>query len=90
MKHCKLSNYKQCQLKKLFLANVSARKAAEIVKVNRNTSTLFFRKIRKIIANQMSKNGDKLSGEVEVDEMYYGKKKGSIGRKTKGKLYLWV
>ena len=29
-----------------------------------------------------------MDGEVEVDEMYYGKKKGSIGRNTKGKIVL--
>ena len=29
-----------------------------------------------------------MDDEVEVDEMYYGKKKGSIGRNTKGKIVL--
>ena len=88
IKYSKLSKNKQYQLKKLFLANISARKDAEIVKINRNSYSLFFRKIRKIIANQMSKDKDKLSDEVEVDEMYYSKKKGSIGRNTKGKIVL--
>ena len=89
IKHCKLSKKKQQELMKLFLANTSARMASKIVNVNRNTGILFFRKVREVIDIKMSKNKEKLSGEVEVDEMYYGKRKGSKGRNAKGKKILF-
>ena len=65
IKYSKLSRNKQYQLKKLFLANVSARKAALIVKVNRNTAILFFRKLREIISKNQTIKQEKLDDEVE-------------------------
>ena len=89
IKYSKLSQYKISQLKKAFLLNASARKTAETLKLNRNTVNRYFKIFRENISNHISKEQQKLSGEVEVDEMCYGKKKGSIGRNTNGKVILF-
>ena len=85
IKYSKLNQNKISQLKKAFLLNASARKTAEVVKVNRNTVNRYF----KIFRENISKKQQKLSSEVEIDEMYYGKKKCSIGRNTNGKVILF-
>ena len=84
IKYSKLSQNKILQLKKTFLLNASARKTAETLKLNRNTVNRYF----KIFRKNISKKQQKLSGEVEIDEMYYGKKKGSIGRNTNDKVII--
>ena len=89
IKYSKLSQNKILQLKKAFLLNASARKTAETLKLNRNTVNRYFKIFRENISKNISKKKQKLSGEVEIDEMYYGKKKGSIGRNTNGKVILF-
>ena len=89
IKYSKLSQYKISQLKKAFLLNASARKTAETLKLNRNTVNRYFKIFRENISKNISKKQQKLSSEVEVDEMYYGKKKGSIGRNSNGKVILF-
>ena len=89
IKYSKLSKYKISQLKKAFLLNASARKTTETLKLNRNTVNRYFKIFRENISNHISKKQEKLSGEVEVDEMVYGKQKGSIGRNNKGKVILF-
>ena len=87
---CKLSIGKQKELINLFLSGCTARAAAMIVSVNRNTATLFFRKLRQIIANRKKHI---TGGEVEVDETYLsggegGRKKAKQGRNLAGKIAL--
>ena len=89
IRYCKLKRKKQIELRKLFLGGVSAREAAKIANVNRNTATLFYRKLRIIIAENSQQQSPELSDDVEVDEMYYGQRKGSIGRNPKGKIILF-
>ena len=70
-----------------FVAGVSARTAAELVGVNRNTAILFFHKLREIIADNMAKEVPFLQGEIEVDESYFGgARKGKRGRGAAGKV----
>ena len=88
-KYSKLSEYKISQLKKAFLLNASARKTAETYNVNRNTVNRYFKIFRENISNNISKEQNKLTGEVEVDEMYYGKNKGSKRRNNKSKIILF-
>lgn len=77
------------QIEKLmehFVAGTTARTTAELVGVNRNTSTKFFRQFRELI---VSKIEDKslLEGEIEVDESYFGgRRKGQRGRGAAGKI----
>lgn len=89
--HCKISKKKQLELMKLFVAEVTARTAAEIVGVNRRTSILFYHKLREIIvANLEEENQGYFAGEIEVDESYFGGvRKGKRGRGASGKVALF-
>lgn len=50
----------------------TAGSAAEIIGVNRSTATLFYRKLREIIAGHNTLEAS-LAGEVEVDESYFSR-----------------
>ena len=69
----------------MFVAGVSARAAAEIVAVHRNTAAHFFMRLRKLIAGKLPSY--ELCGEVEADESYFGGvRKGKRGRGAAGKV----
>jgi len=77
----------QKRLLEQFAAGVSARMAAELVGINRNTAILYFHKLREIIAEQMAAEAPFLAGEIEVDESYFGGvRKGKRGRGAGGKV----
>ena len=58
---------------------------AELVGINRNSATLFYHKIREMIAYELD-DISPFSGEVEVDESYFGGvQKGQRGRGAAGK-----
>jgi transposase len=50
--------------------------------VSRHTATLFFRKLRELIAQRLDEEAPELlDGEVEIDESYFGgRRKGKRGR----------
>ncbi|WP_130730053.1 IS1595 family transposase [Komagataeibacter xylinus] len=76
----------QKRLLEHFVAGTPARSAAELVGVNRNTATLYYRKLREIIAEQIARDAP-FSGEIEVDESYFGgHRKGKRGRGAAGKV----
>jgi transposase len=84
--HCKLSKYKQHKLLELFVAEVTARTAADLVGVNRNTARQFYHKLREIIAWHIEEEWQ-FFGEIEVDESYFGgQRKGKRGRGAAGKV----
>ena len=69
-----------------FVAGTTARTAASLVEVNRNTATKFYRKWRVIIASHIE-DSSKLEGEIEADESYFGgTRKGKRGRGAAGKV----
>ncbi len=69
-----------------FIAGTTARSAAELVGVNRNTSAKWFQWFRKIIASRLQEN-PLFEGEIEIDESYFGgKRKGKRGRGAAGKI----
>jgi len=78
------------QLKKLlefFVAGTTARTAAELTGVNRNSANLFYNKLRRIIVHFTELESPFLDGEVEVDESYFGGvRKGLRGRGASGKV----
>lgn len=77
----------QQELIRQFVAGVPARVAAELAGVNRNTATLFFHKLREVIAAKLAEEAPFLDGEVEVDESYFGgARKGKRGRGAAGKV----
>ena len=88
MRKSRLSKYKQGRLVEHFVAGTTARTAASLCGVNRKTAALYFLRLRKIIAYELeAETADMLSGEIEVDESYFGgKRKGKRGRGAAGKI----
>jgi transposase len=70
-----------------FIAGTTARTAAELAGVNRNTANLFYQKLRKIIMHFTEQESPFFEGEIEVDESYFGGiRKGKRGRGAAGKV----
>jgi transposase len=84
----RLSRSIQIELLKYFCAGATARSAAELTGVNRNTAILFFHKLREVIFDELAASEPGLmSGEVEADESYFGgRRKGKRGRGAAGKV----
>ncbi|MCH6259440.1 IS1595 family transposase [Puniceicoccaceae bacterium K14] len=81
----RLSVRKQSELIKLFVVGSTARAAAEVVGVHRNTAASFFMRLRKLISSKLPSY--QLNGEVEADESYFGgRRKGKRGRGAAGKV----
>jgi transposase len=78
----------QEELIKYFCAGVTARSAAQIAGVNRNTAILFYHKLREVIFAELEAEAPELMrGEIEVDESYFGgHRKGKRGRGAAGKV----
>lgn len=73
-----------------FVGGVSARVAAETAGVNRHTATLFYHKLRELIAAKLEAEAPFSVGEVEVDESYFGGvRKGKRGRGAAGKVVVF-
>ena len=69
-----------------FVAGTTARTAASLVGVNKNTAQKFFYKLREIITLKQDPDFY-FAGEVEADESYFGgKRKGKRGRGAAGKV----
>ena len=82
MRKSRLSQYKQERLLELFIAGSTARIAAELVGVNRNTAAYYFHRLRVLIAEHVD-NNTRFDGEIELDESYFGgHRKGQRGRKV--------
>ena len=73
MRKSRLSEAKQARLIEHFVAGTTARCAADLVGVNRNTSVYYFQRLRDIIAHHLEQAAHEvLEGEIEVDESYLG------------------
>jgi transposase len=82
----RLSRGKQLRLMEHFVAGTTARTAAELVGVNPKTAAYYFHRLREVI-EQASEDATPLSGEIEVDESYFGgSRKGKRGRGAAGKV----
>jgi len=85
----KLSTWKSqrlLELLELFIAEVTARTAAELVGVSKDTAALFYRKTREVIVRRL-RDETPSEGKVEVDESYFGGvRKGKRGRGAGGKV----
>lgn len=87
LKHSRLSEMQTKKLLDFFIAGVTARVAADLVDVNRNTATSFYDKIRQIISLNLEQESPFFDGEIEVDESYFGgHRKGKRGRGAAGKV----
>ena len=76
-----LSSGQLDKLLEFFVAGVTARTAAELTGIHRNSANLFYNKLRQIIVYFTELESPFLNGEVEVDESYFGGvRKGHRGR----------
>ena len=86
MRKSRLSQPKQQRLIELFISGSTARTAAALVDVNRNTAAYYFHRLRQLIF-QAVEDETLFSGEIEVDESYFGgRRKGKRGRGAAGKV----
>ena len=87
MRKSRLSRVKQNKLIEHFVAGTTARTASELVGVNRKTGAYYFHRLRVLISQHLeAAAGEFLSGEIEVDESYFGgRRKGKRGRGAGGK-----
>ena len=82
----RLSPWKRDRLLEHFVAGTTARAAADLVGVHRNTAIAFYHRLREVITEELGK-ASPVSGEVEVDESYFGgHRKGKRGRGAAGKV----
>jgi transposase len=88
---CKLSRKVQSALLLFFVAEVTARTAADLLGINRNTAALYYHKIRQQIALHLEAHAqDMFGGSVELDESYFGGvRKGKRGRGAVGKVIVF-
>ena len=87
MRKSRLSQFKQDRLLEHFVAGTTARTAAALCGVHRNTAAFYFHRLREIIAKELEAEGGAMfGGEIEIDESYFGgKRKGQRGRGAAGK-----
>ncbi|MDO5650931.1 MAG: IS1595 family transposase [Moraxella sp.] len=85
--HCKLSRKTQIKLLEFFVAEVTAKTAADLLDIQHNSAALFYHKIRLVIEYNLALESNTLfDGEVELDESYFGGvRKGKRGRGAAGK-----
>ena len=84
MKKSCLSQHKQGRLIEHFVAGTTARTAARLCGVHRNTAAYYFLRLREIIAYELEAESEAMFvGEIEVDESYFG---GKRGRGAAGKI----
>lgn len=88
MRKSRLSKGIQERLLEHFVSGTTARCAAALVGVNRNTAAYYYQRLREIIALHMEQESHEVfDGEIEVDESYFGgTRKGMRGRGAAGKV----
>ena len=88
MRKSRLSTQKQTKLLEHFVTSTTARCAVDLISVNTKTATYYYHRLRVIISDQLaSESSPYFSGEIEVDESYFGGVgKGKRGRGAAGKI----
>jgi transposase len=83
----RISEAKFREILKCFVLDINATQTAKITKVNRNTINKIFDSIRQRIFEHLKYARQKFSGEIELDESYFGAKRvrGKRGRGAAGK-----
>lgn len=84
----KFSDYKIKKIIKHFIADIDAIKTSILLEINRNTINRYYHIFRKVIFEHQSKERIKISGEVEIDESYFGAKRirGLKGKQKRGRV----
>jgi len=86
-KHAKLSRYKIKKILFYFSMDLTATQTAQIMKLNRKTINRYYKLFRERLSRPQI-SGEPFSGEVELDESYFGGKhhKGKRGRGSENKI----
>ena len=86
LRYAKLSTFKIRNILKCFAEDLPASKTAALLELNVNTAERYYNIFREKIARYSLLDG-KLSGEVEIDESYFGARRvrGKRGRGAAGK-----
>ena len=86
LKRARISTAKFRQILKYFALDIEATKIAQLTGLNRNTINKYLLLVRKVIALECEQESP-FSGEVEVDERFFGARrtKGKRGRGASGK-----
>ena len=87
-KRSRISNAKYREILRFFLLDIEAKKVSEITKISRPTTNKIFLEFRIAIAKYCEENSIFDSGEIEIDESYFGARrvKGKRGRGADGKI----
>jgi len=86
MRKSRLRQGKQERLIEHFVAGATARTAAALIDVNKNTAAYYFQRLREVIY-KATEDETPFCGEIEVDESYFGgRRKGKRGRGAAGKI----
>lgn len=88
---CKLSKKTQSELLQFFVAEVTARTAADLVGISYHSARLYYQKIRQVIAYHLEQESEEyFAGDIELDESYFGGvRKGKRGRGAAGKVIVF-
>ncbi|MFC1564154.1 IS1595 family transposase [candidate division KSB1 bacterium] len=87
MSRNKLSKYYRRKIISCFALEFTATQTARLLKISRNTINRHYRQIRISIAAYQDHLLHQFTGEIELDESYFGgRHKGNIGRSTKSKI----
>ncbi|MGJ3502567.1 IS1595 family transposase, partial [Piscirickettsia salmonis] len=69
------------------MAGSTARTAADLTDIHRNTAIRFFHKLHEKIALKQQSRSEQFCGKIELDESYFGgARKGKLGRGAAGKV----
>ena len=73
---------------KHFIAGTTARTAANLAGVHRNSAAFYLHRLREVIAHELEAKGEVIfGGEIEVNESYFGDhQKSKHGRGAAGKI----
>jgi transposase len=87
VKHCKIRPQEQRKLIEHFVAGTTARTAADLIGIHRNSAIRYYHKLREKIAVKQQNRIEQFCGKIELDESYFGGvRKGKRGRGSAGKV----
>ena len=91
IKHTHISEVKFRQLLKLFCNDLTATQVSELIGIERKTVNRIFQLLRERILALAEKESYFSTGEIEVDESYFGAKRvrGKRGRGAGGKMKIF-
>jgi len=71
LRRCKFKDKVQRRLLKIFVLEVTARAAADLMGFQVNTGVLIYRKVRMLVAEKLESEASGFAGEIELDERLF-------------------